>query len=458
MNQPNRKQRGWHWLLPIAVVGAGLVALFFVPDLWTRWLPAATATDDAGHAQDPHAGHAHAGQTEDKSLELNDAAWKNIGLTTAMVGPQSYTKTVSIPGIVVERPGRSQVEITAHFTGEVTRVLPTVGQAIEPGDPLFEMRLTHEDLVTAQRDFLQTAEELDVVEREIARLESIGEGIIAGRRVLEQKYKQQKLEANLHAQRQGLLLHGLTAAELDRILDSRTLQHSLTVTAPPFVEDHERPGVEHLYHVQQIAVKRGQHVKAGDTLGVLADHCLLQVEGQAFEDDAARLVDAARDGKPVQVVPNGKNSSDMPALQLDVLYVADHVDAKSRALHFYLQLPNQLDRDVAKGDQRFVAWQYRPGQRMEVRLPIGQPWKNQIVLPAEAVVDEGADAFVFEQNGNHFDRIPVHVLYRDKDHVVINNDGTLIGSTVAMTGAYQLHLAIKNKAGSGVDPHPGHSH
>ena len=34
----------------------------------------------------------------------------------------------------------------------------------------------------------------------------------------------------------------------------------------------------------------------------------------------------------------------------------------------------------------------------------------------------------------------------------------LIGSTLAMSGAYQMHLAIKSKAGGGVDPHAGHSH
>ena len=80
------------------------------------------------------------------------------------------------------------------------------------------------------------------------------------------------------------------------------------------------------------------------------------------------------------------------------------------------------------------------------------------MLPPEAVVEEGAETFVFEQNGDHFDRVPVHVLYRDKHAVVVENDGSLIGSTLAMSGAYQMHLAIKNKAGGGVDPHAGHNH
>jgi hypothetical protein len=29
---------------------------------------------------------------------------------------------------------------------------------------------------------------------------------------------------------------------------------------------------------------------------------------------------------------------------------------------------------------------------------------------------------------------------------------------VAGEGAYQIHLALKNKAGGGIDPHAGHQH
>ena len=32
------------------------------------------------------------------------------------------------------------------------------------------------------------------------------------------------------------------------------------------------------------------------------------------------------------------------------------------------------------------------------------------------------------------------------------------GDVVAGSGAYQIHLALKNKAGGGIDPHAGHNH
>ncbi len=330
------------------------------------------AHDHAGHD------HGHDGHDDASALELSEVAWKNIGLRTRVVKPQTYVKTVSVPAMVVERPGRSQVEITAPLTGIVTRVYPIEGEVIQPGQPLFDLRLTHEDLVTAQRDFLQSAQELDVVKREIARLESVGEGVIAGRRVLEQKYEQQKIEAALHAQRQGLLLHGLSEQQIDGILTSRQLLPTLNVAAPPFDEDADHHDIEHLYHVQSILVKRGQSVTAGHALAVLADHCLLYVEGQAFEDDTQRLIQAAREGWLVDVSSAADGRARGETIQLKVFYVADHVDRESRALRFYLNLPNELIRDDKDSGHRFVAWHFRPGQRMEVKIPLSH-WSNQIV-------------------------------------------------------------------------------
>ena len=48
------------------------------------------------------------------------------------------------------------------MTGVIRHVHAVSGEAVKPGVLLFEIRLTHEDLVSAQTDFLQTLGELDV--------------------------------------------------------------------------------------------------------------------------------------------------------------------------------------------------------------------------------------------------------------------------------------------------------
>ncbi len=392
------------------------------------------------------------------TLVLTEVAWKNIGLKTGSVKAEDFVKVISVPAVVVERPGRSQIEITAPMTGMVTQVFPVEREVIQPGMPLFELRLTHEDVVSAQGDFLAGLQKRDVVTKELNRLRGIGEGIIPGKRIVEKQYELETANASMAAIRQSLLLHGLSEEQVGAIEQNRRVLQSVTVVAPPFASNHDHTEAEHKYHVQTVSVNRGQSVNAGQLMGVLADHCLLYVEGHAFEDDVLRLVDSAQDGNTIQVVPNAQSNRLENALNLKIQSIADEIDRESRALKFYLLLPNEKRRLHSSGEERFVSWKYRPGQRMEARVPTSKVMKNKIVLPAEAVVIEGPNAFVFEQNGNNFDRVDVHVVYRDKDTVVLANDGVLLGSVIAMTGAYDMHLALKNQGGGAIDPHAGHSH
>jgi multidrug efflux pump subunit AcrA (membrane-fusion protein) len=123
-------------------------------------------------------------------------------------------------------------------------------------------------------------------------------------------------------------------------------------------------------------------------------------------------------------------------------------------------LPNDpLIREArGEGAREFVGWRYKPGQRMQLEVPV-EEWPDRIVLPATAVAQDGVENYVFRENGDHFDRAPVHVEYRDPQRVVVANDGTLFpGDRIAMSAAQQLQLAIKNQTGGAIDPHAGHQH
>ena len=107
------------------------------------------------------------------------------------------------------------------------------GDGVEPGQPLFEARLIHKDLLQVPTEFLRTLEELDVTNCEVARLEKVAAQVaIAGKPFLERKYEQPKQEAALRAQRQAILLHGLSQDQVDEIVARRTLLQSLTIRAP----------------------------------------------------------------------------------------------------------------------------------------------------------------------------------------------------------------------------------
>lgn len=403
--------------------------------------------------------HGHTGHNEATSLELSKQAQQSIGLTVAAVKLQTFERTITVPGLITERPGKSVIAVTAPLTGVITNIFVIQGEAVQPGRPLFDLRLSHEELVQAQSDFLRTAEELDVIAREVSRLEKVAaEGAIAGKTLLERKYEQQKQQAVLRAQRQALLLHGLSETQVDLIYSKRTLLQGLTVEAPSSKASAGEKTASKPLILQELNVTQGQHVTAGDKLCTLANHAELLIQGTAFAQDASEIQQAVANNWTVSMTVEGKAVKPERVSGLGILYLANQIDPESRAFHFYVKLPNELLRDNTTEGRRFIYWRFKPGQRIQLHVPV-ERWADRIVLPVDAIAQDGAETFVFQANGDHFDRRAVRLEYRDQFSAVLANDGSIYpGDILAQSGAHQLQLALKNKSGGAIDPHAGHNH
>ena len=405
----------------------------------------------------------------------------NLGLTEEFVKPiqlSDFRRTIGVPAIVVARPGRTQIKVSTPLTGVITHVHAVTGEAIKPGTLMFEIRLTHEDLVQTQTQFLQSLGELDVENREIARLEDVtASGAVPAKTLLERRYAKEKLEALLAAQREALKLHGFSNRQVDEIVSKRQLLRDLSIVAPALdqpessdekelklsttakpVSFQQNAGGETSLVIEQLNVQKGQSVNAGELLCTLADYNTLYIEGQAFEQDSGSITQASERGWTVSAVfPNEGGETVLDGLNL--AFVGNSVNPETRSLPLFVNLPNQVIRDQTSPEgQRFVSWRYRPGQRLQLRVPV-EEWKDQIVVPVDAIVKDGADWYVFQQNSEHFDRVPVHVKYRDQSSAVIAYDGALFpGDVIALRSAHQMQMALKNKSGGGADPHAGHNH
>lgn len=479
----------------------------------------------ASAADDSHAGHDH-GSDDASTLELSAQAQGNIGLTAEFLQPlklQTFRRSITVPGIVVERPGRTRVEISTPMAAVITHVHAVQGESVKPGTLLFQMRITAEALVSTQTDLLRTVGELDVETREIARLSKVTEaGAVSQKTLLERQYAKEKLEVQMNAQKEALRLHGLSERQIDDIAKNRRLLRDLQIIAPGRDEHSEdelhlssasvrqvsrskapvgmidegrdrlepdrdpHPSVGGLESkatppdseeqidlsphtannsdstpliLQEVLVHKGETVAAGTTLAVLADYSELYIQGNAFEQDVELLSQSGQRNWKITALFEGAGDAVRKVENLDLVYSSSDIDIESRSLSFFVRLPNEVASEMpSPNGQRFLDWKYRPGQRVQLRVPV-EEWTDQIVLPVEAIAREGAESFVFQQNGKHFDRVPVHVRYRDSSHAVIASDGSLFpGDIVAQRGAHQMQMALKNKAGGGVDPHAGHNH
>ena len=391
-------------------------------------------------------------------LSISPQARKSIGLREGPVSVRPYSRPIIVPGIIVEKPGRSQYTVIAPVAGCVTQVYQTPGESVSPGDPLFELRLIHEELVQLQVEFLATAEAIDVAQRELRRLEGINtEGLIAKKRILDQQYELQKLEGRQLAQRQALLLHGVSESQVNTIQESRDLLGSIIVRAPheaEFVID-DVEGQPALL-LQKLDVVRGQYVETGGTLAVLVDHRTLMIDAEASEKDAIEISEAVSEGRSVVAVLEAASGESKEISGLTIDYLSAEFDPEARTLHFFVSLLNEkLSEPSNQLDLATLNWRYRPGQQVYVRVPTDE-WAERTVVPATAVAKDGGENYVFVVHGDHFHRQTVKVEFRDLKFVVLADDESIHpGDIIALTSAQQLQFAWKNQLEQDAQGHVG---
>ncbi len=411
-----------------AVAGGG----WATRDRWGPWLRAADAT--------PAKPAPKAGAGEGQTVRLSDRAVEALGLKCGPAAVGDYWKTVTVPGTVVDRPGLSDRGVTAPVAGVVARVHAFAGETVRPGDPLVTLRLVSEYVQASQGELFKAAKELEIAREQTARLTP---GVVPEARIAEARSQEARLAVSIQTHRHELLARGLSPAQADGVQAGKFVSE-VTISAPPTIE-----GGAAGFEVQAVKAELGQQVQAGQLLADLADHQALLIEGRAFRHEVPLVEAAAREGWAVTVAFGGEDGGWPAAGQAFVVRsIGNAVDPESRTIPFYLPLGNQ-SRPYDRDGKTYLAWRYRPGQRVRVEVP-AEKLAGVIVLPAGAVVRDGTETFVFRQNGVLFDRKPVRVVWEDRASAVLANDGGIApGAFVALGNAAALNRALKAQNAAG---------
>jgi hypothetical protein len=213
------------------------------------------------------------------------------------------------------------------------------------------------------------------------------------------------------------------------------------------------------FSIEKIDVFPGKMIQPGDDLCELAVHDELALTGLGFQRDSELIAQVLEHQWPVSAVFEASENNELLREGMKIQYADNMVDADTHLFKFYIPLDNEVVRDMAgPNGVMYRSWRFKPGQRAQLLVPV-EHWNDKFVLPTEAVVKEGLDAFVFRQNGKLFERVPVVIAYEDDRHSVLAEGSRLsAGDVIAMNDAYQLNLALRKAEGGGGDAHAHHGH
>jgi membrane fusion protein, heavy metal efflux system len=394
---------------------------------------------------------------------ISPQARANMGLTAQPIKATTYWRKIEVPGIVIDRPGVSDQGVIAPVTGVVTRIYSHPGETVEPSAPLFTLRLTSESLHTSQRELFKAAREIEIGREQRRRLEPLAqEGGVPKNRLIDIDNQIQRADVNLEAYRQDLSARGLSQEQIAaaakgaflteiavRAPEEKALHGSDLVRAPSSDDEEPKP-LPFKFELQDLEISLGQQAEAGQVLCHLADHRTLLIEGRGFKNDMPLIQQTAKDGLPVELEFEERGGGNWPPApkELRIHHLENAIDTETRTFGFHLVLENQWQIYTQEGHAGLF-WRFRPGDRLRLKIAV-EKLDNVFVLPQTAVVREGPEAYVFRQNGDLFDRRPVHVVAEDRTNVVVANDGSLRpGSYIAQNSAASLNRVLKAQLASG---------
>ena len=427
-----------------------------------RWLPLLQKADATGTAE-PAGEAAPTGK-----VIVGEQAQLNLGLTAKPLKAQTFWKTIQVPGVVVDRPGLSDRGVVAPATGVVAKVYHVPGDTVRPGDVLFTLKLLSETLHLTQTDLFKATQDITLAQAQRKRLADSA-GAVPEARMIEVDNQVSRLQVAVKAYRQELQNRGFGPELIDGVAGGRFV-NEIAIVVPPRpaaakVQADTLPALgaggpaepQATFEVQELKVELGQQVQAGQTLCLIANHQLLAVEGRAFRDETPLLERSVKEKWPVEVDFQEEAAADWGEVKqtFRIRHMANTIDPLNRTFAFLMPLENQ-SRVIDDEGRAQTLWRFRPGQKVRLLVRVEEV-KNVFVLPADAVARDGPEAFVFTQNVNTFERVPVRVLLQDRQHVVLANDGSLPpGSYVVQGGAAQLSRMAK--AGGGGVPKGYHIH
>jgi len=231
-------------------------------------------------------------------------------------------------------------------------------------------------------------------------------------------------QENRDAAHKRLHVLGFDEPELEEITESHQIHPAITLFAPLAGKIVKNDAV------------LGALVDQTTQLMTIIDPTTLWVDAQIYENDLAKV----KIGQKVEVRVPAYPDEIFPG---SVIYISDVVDEQNRTIAVRAEVDNAQQR-------------LKPGMFADVGLVMMED-SQALVVPRDAVLEEGLQQVVFVKSGEAFVSRAVHTAAIDGDCLKVL-DGLKAGEEVVTVGNHLLRSRLKQGVLEQAGHHHGHGH
>jgi RND family efflux transporter MFP subunit len=356
-----------------AVVALVLVLIAVSGALFHKPILSAFAADNSASASESNVSAQGNFKAQGDTIEVNDNAMGPASIAVAKVEAQNIPMTLTLTGKSALN-SETATHVQPQFAGKIVSITPKLGDVVkgpgEPGGPTVLCVIESNDLAQAKSNWLQAKIQLKIDSDNLARTRELYKAnVISEKSVIDAESAVIKDQASLEAAYQQLLIFGLKQNEIDDI------EHQIGKQRMDYVITAPRSGV-----ISEKDVSGGEIATPGNNLFVIADTKTLWIVGDVYEKDVSRI----KLGQPMEVFFTSE--PDRPRL-CKINWISPVLDPNTHAVHIQGVLDNS--------DGHILSDMY-----CTIIVTISEG-KDSIIVPADAVVRDGTDAFVFVQTARN---------------------------------------------------------
>lgn len=335
-------------------------------------------------------------------IELTDEEKGAIEIETVRAAYMPLKSKLAAMGKVLEHPYRMAI-VSYAFPARISQIHARIGDWVKKGQKL--VTLQSEEVGNAKSDFYKAQADYELAKVNYERQKSLFDrGVGAQKDYLSSEANFKVAEANLNATEKKLHVLGFSEEEVKVIAETHQISPIITLYAP----------IGGKITINNAVL--GAMIDQETEILTVMDPTILCIDAEIYEKDIAKIRDKQQVEVNVPAYPGDQFNA-------EVCFISDVLNEETRTITVRSEVNN-------------ADYKLKPGMFANIRILLNHQTKA-LVLPKEAILDDGDDKIVFiTKAGKYYPQI-VEV-GASEDSLVEILRGIQEGDEIVTKGNFQL--------------------